>query len=313
MRDDSDAEDMPAGLLSSSPSNLSNDADPLTVSHTNATLQACRVASRLNLSPYASKELEDFVGERQINREMLLMAKLLAIQAKVTLVIAPPGIYELRKPLLDNITSYVLAVLLSPKLSTYKGAIPGESVMSVLKRLNVNVLANLNTDRHVYNAIKTAVSSELTQCRSKIKKAIAASRKSDQAIWSLANSLTDNTQCSVTVALCACLALLRKIHAEPTNEGNKFWDHVNKRLELMRTMSKGDSDTLQCAFARILDKDRKAYGDAANTPTPVYIPNTVQTTVDNLLKEHEPSTPSPESFTATTDQGTAGEQAEGDN
>ncbi|TFK19074.1 hypothetical protein FA15DRAFT_709294 [Coprinopsis marcescibilis] len=300
---------MPAGLSSSLPSNLSNDADPLTVLHTNATLQARCVASCLNHLPYTSKELEDFVGERKINREMLLMAKLLAIQAKVTLVIAPPGIYELRKPLLDNITSYVLAVLLSPKLSTYKGAIPGKSVMSVLKWLNVNVPANLDTDHHVYNAIKTAVSSELTQCRSKIKKAIAASRKSDQAIWSLANSLTDNTQCLVTVALCACLALLRKIHTEPTNEGNKFWDHINKRLELMRTMSKGDSDTFQWIF----DKDHKAYGDAANTPTPVYIPNTVQTAVDNLLKEHEPSTLSPESSTATEDQGTASEQAEGDN
>ncbi|TFK20013.1 hypothetical protein FA15DRAFT_600427 [Coprinopsis marcescibilis] len=244
---------MPAGLSSSSPSNLSNDADPLTVLRTNATLQAHHVASCSNLSPYASKELEDFVGERKINREMLLMAKLLAIQAKVTLVIAPPGIYELRKPLLDNITSYVLAVLLSPKLSTYKGAIPGESVMSVLKRLNVNVPANLNTDHHVYNTIKTAVSSELTQCRSKIKKAVSHSscplNGSDQAIWSLADSLTDDTQCSITIALCARLALLvswpRSHFMNITDLWNKFWDHVNKRLELMRTMSKGDSDTLQ--------------------------------------------------------------------
>jgi hypothetical protein len=46
-------------------------------------------------------------------------------------------------------------------------------VQAVIKHLNVNVPANIETDRHVYKTIKETVNTELTQTRSKIKKAVS--------------------------------------------------------------------------------------------------------------------------------------------
>ncbi|KAJ2920937.1 hypothetical protein H1R20_g16156, partial [Candolleomyces eurysporus] len=232
-------------------------------SRTNATLQARRLANRLSLGPY-TRELESFAVEDNGNQALLLFAKILAIEQKVANIAPPSTSFTVGKALMDNIKSYVLAVLLSPKLSTYKGRTPAIRVMAVIKHLNINVPANLETDRHVYKSIKESVTTELTQTRSKIKKA-------------------------------------RKVHAEPEKSDQKYWNHVDERLALIREIAEGDEDKIQQAFSGVLAKDRQLYGTASQQAVQLQASTSWQTTVDDLMANTSAATNSPGGSTQDDD------------
>ncbi|KAJ2922677.1 hypothetical protein H1R20_g14408, partial [Candolleomyces eurysporus] len=254
------------GGIPSSPSPSSVNSSSLQGSRTNATLHARRLANRLSLGPY-SRELESFATEDPANRTLLLYAKLLVVEQKVSKISVSSGSFTVGKALSqDNIKNYTHAVLLSLKLGTYKGDITWKRVMAVIKHLNVNVPANLESDRHIYKAVKEAVTLELTQTRSKLKKA-------------------------------------RKVHAEKDRSGPKFWDYVDERLKLIRTVAEGSEEKIQQALATMLAQDRSIYGTKSqSTIQSDSSPNEWQTTVDDVI-----------SAAATTADGSAqNDEADGD-
>jgi hypothetical protein len=53
------------------------------------------------------------------------------------------------------------------------GPTDSNNCQAVIKHLNINVPANLESDHHVYTTVKASVSNELMQTRSKIKKAVS--------------------------------------------------------------------------------------------------------------------------------------------
>ncbi|RXW11798.1 hypothetical protein EST38_g14055, partial [Candolleomyces aberdarensis] len=255
------------------------------------------------LGPYG-RELESFATEDPANRTLLLYAKLLSVEQKISKIAVSSGSFTVSKALSDNIKNYTHAVLLSPKLSTYKGEIIWKRVMAVIKHLNVNVPDNLESDRHVYKAVKEAVTLELTQTRSKIKKAIASSRTTNQSVYELANGLVESTQCVVTVALCARLALLRKVHAEKDKSGPKYWDHVDEYLKMVRTVAEGSEEKIQQALSTMLAQDRSIYGTKSQSTIPSdSSPNEWQTTVDDVIST---------SATTPADGSTQDDEADGD-
>ncbi|TFK18727.1 hypothetical protein FA15DRAFT_602808, partial [Coprinopsis marcescibilis] len=132
----------------------------------------------------------------------------------------------------DNIKSYVIAILLSPKLGLYKGGLPQDWVLAVIKTLKVNVPANMDSNCHVFKIIKEAVSNELTQAQLKIKKAVSK----------LVQSSTP-TNC-VSIA-CQVLTMQRKVHAELAKANSKYWDHVNDRLALIHDLAAGEEEKVQ--------------------------------------------------------------------
>ncbi|TFK29555.1 hypothetical protein FA15DRAFT_700140 [Coprinopsis marcescibilis] len=249
---------------------------------TSAVIQAHRLANRLSLGPY-TKQLESYADEDPATRSLLLYGKILSLEHKLTAICSPSGTYVVEKPLMDNIKNYVLAVLLSPKLSSYKGEFPRERVLAVIKHLNINVPATMNTDRHIYKVVREAVGSELTQARARIKKAIQQSKDSKQSIYQLATSLVDNTKCAVSVALCARLALLRKVYSEEGKSGAKYWDFVDARLVSIRDVADGKEDKIQIMFTKMLNKDREIYGTTLQQVLSTQSANDWQNSVDDAL------------------------------
>ncbi|TFK18463.1 hypothetical protein FA15DRAFT_709847 [Coprinopsis marcescibilis] len=250
----------PANTLSSPPGTLLT--PNFNTSRTVQSLQARRLANRYSLGPY-SQELETFAGVADDSTHSLhLFARLLVIEQKLANFSTASGSFVVDKALMDNIKSYLIAVLLSPKLGSYKGGLPQDWVLAVIKTLKVNVPANMDSDRHIFKIIKEAVSNELTQARSKIKKAIALSRSSKQSIYQLANTLIENTQCSVIIPLCARLAVLRKVYAEP---------------------AKADKEKVQQAFARMLCQDRQIYRAASQQVSQAEVTSTWQASIDNAV------------------------------
>ncbi|KAF6746596.1 hypothetical protein DFP72DRAFT_1076277 [Ephemerocybe angulata] len=132
---ESDPEEELASMLSSSDgpqddgaAGLSSLTESLAAgSRTNAVLQARRLATRLGLGPY-SRDLETYVTEDSTTRSVLLFARLLSIEQKVSNIAVATNTFAVSRALMDNIKSYVLAVPLSTELSTYKGTTPWKRV-----------------------------------------------------------------------------------------------------------------------------------------------------------------------------------------
>ncbi|TEB03985.1 hypothetical protein FA13DRAFT_1723504 [Coprinellus micaceus] len=124
-----------------------------------------------------------------------------------------------------------------------------------------------------------------------VKRKIAVSRKSDQSIFDLASNLVEGTQCTVTVALSAQLALLlvgkRRVHAKAGKSDAKFWDHVNDRLAEATAKAADKEDpqaALQRYFQKTLKADRELYKNGS-LHAPTQVVNTWQDTVDDILAD----------------------------
>jgi hypothetical protein len=134
----------------SSPADTSS-AQALESARTNLTLQVRRTAHCHSLNPYATSELNHFASEVNASRQLLTYGLLLSIRHHIGVLASPTGAYVVPKPLMvghcsfpfcrtvpmdqihnlfqDNLKDYAIASLLSPKLSTYKGALPSQRVL----------------------------------------------------------------------------------------------------------------------------------------------------------------------------------------
>ncbi|KAJ6533719.1 hypothetical protein B0H19DRAFT_964909 [Mycena capillaripes] len=131
----------------------------------------------------------------------------------------------------------------------------------------------------------------LTQKRSKIKKAVRASLKPNDAgvyapnaehqkIYDLAQAVIKDTQCKVSVDLCARIALMRNIYLK--HPGNNFWDKLDDRLSQIRYAAKGDKEKIVRAFRQVLTDDQNKHG-AKNYVLDENVVDTFQQEVDDLL------------------------------
>ncbi|EAU83846.1 hypothetical protein CC1G_09515 [Coprinopsis cinerea okayama7 len=256
-------------------------------------VRARREATRLKLHPYQSRILEDFARAPPSTRAVTLFAEVLAIGNRVDDIVTSNGPYTISPGLQNNIKAYCTAVLLSPELSTYKGKVPRNRVMAIIHHYKLEIPANIDHDKQITQTIYQAITDELTQIRSKIKKAIAASIKptkgaKTQSVYELAIELVKDTQCEVTVRLAARVALLRRVYSEDATES--YWDSVNQRLELVLTKAGGDATKVHRALAGYLESDRKKYGvNGSRSAGSEHGQTEWQKTVDGIVEAREDS------------------------
>ncbi|KAF8153403.1 hypothetical protein B0H34DRAFT_105306 [Crassisporium funariophilum] len=198
---------------------------------------------------------------------MLFLNQCVLMNKLDQILLATPK-FAISDALQDNINSYSHAVLLSTKLSAYKGVIPRDHVLNILIKNNLHIPDNLAKDQHASNLLKNAVKEALTQKRAQIKKDVKSSIKAKQTIYQLATASVSGTRCTVTAQLCSRLALLRKLHLE--DSGGKFWDNVDDRLVMVREKAKNDVKKIDKALKDYLKKDRVLYrSDEVAVPTDV--------------------------------------------
>ncbi|KAJ6537596.1 hypothetical protein B0H10DRAFT_2245999 [Mycena sp. CBHHK59/15] len=64
----------------------------------------------------------------------------------------------------------------------------------------------------------------------------------------------DGTQCTVTIELCARVALMRSVYLQES--GPKFWDKLDSTLAEIRAQAQGKAKKITKAFRHILTKDQ---------------------------------------------------------
>ncbi|KAJ7833549.1 hypothetical protein B0H14DRAFT_3462688 [Mycena olivaceomarginata] len=203
-------------------------------------------ADKKRLRVEQATELELFVNEPAPLREVKLLANLFAFGN------------ELGK--LTNIVKYAPAVLLSSKITIYKGNGTTNILLAILKQYRFDMPAGLENIPTDWEKVVEAVQDALTQRRSKIKKSTVATRpKEDHLnIFDLTQNIVKGTQCAVNVVLCARIALMRKVYRK--HPGVKFWDELDKRLAKIRAEAKGDMKQVTRAFRHILTEDQDTHG-----------------------------------------------------
>ncbi|KAF8136028.1 hypothetical protein K438DRAFT_1996993 [Mycena galopus ATCC 62051] len=236
-------------------------------------------------------ELEQFANDPSSLREIKLLANLFAFGNELGKLVASQPSYEVSADLNTNVAKYAIAILLSNNITTYKGDAATDALMIVVKKLRFDLppgLENIPTD---WAKVVGAGQYALTQRRSKIKKVVRASLKPDedgvyapntehQNIYDLAQAVIKDTQCKVSVELCARIALMRNVYLK--HPGNNFWDKLDNRLSKIRNAAKGDKKKIVRAFRQALTDDQNKHG----TKTYVLDENVVDTfqrEVDDLL------------------------------
>ncbi|KAJ7754686.1 hypothetical protein DFH07DRAFT_1061204 [Mycena maculata] len=153
-------------------------------------------------------------------------------------------------------------LLLSTKLSAYKGPVAKNILLDLLKINRLDLPANIERNPADYAKLVAVVREALTQMRSKIKQGLAASFKVNkepapsarehQNIFELTTHLVHGTKCAVTPELCARVALM--------DSGPRFWDSLDADLRKIRNRAGGNARKLNKAFENVLSTDRATHG-----------------------------------------------------
>ncbi|KAJ7023235.1 hypothetical protein C8F04DRAFT_1271663 [Mycena alexandri] len=198
------------------------------------------------------------IGEAKLYVQGLHLENLLT-----KFVIATPP-WEPSDELIKNIYSYAAAVLLSPKLSAYKGNIPKNVLFAILRQYRFDLPVGIEHNPANWAKVKNAIEFAFTQLRSKFKKTIAANLKlhakdknhapkaQHKNIFALTQIMVENTQCEVNVLLC------RKTFIKDSSTG--FWDAVDLELAKQSPASLVVVPMSPSAFHHILKKDPGLHG-----------------------------------------------------
>ncbi|KAF9034578.1 hypothetical protein BJ165DRAFT_1409876 [Panaeolus papilionaceus] len=222
------------------------------------------------------------------------MAKQCVLEKKLENIAAGSASFVVTDGLMDNIKSYVVAVLLSPKLSAYKGDVPKDAVIKVLlARGRLHIPPSYDHDANIVNVIHEAIGTELTQARSKLKKVLLASIKQRLSIFRVAKQVVDKTQCSVTASLCSKIAFMRAVLL--SDKTTKYWNVVDHELEILREEAGGTAAGISHAFRKYLKLDKQEYQvgyDKADKDCVADAAGTFQLEIDDTLEGLSTSTAS---------------------
>ncbi|KAJ7780795.1 hypothetical protein DFH07DRAFT_950013 [Mycena maculata] len=196
------------------------------------------------------------------------------------IVTAQPG-FEPSPALLKNLYNFGAAIMLSSKIVAYKGS-------DIVKKHQFNLPPGIKHNPANFAKVVAAVQETFTQLRSKIKKEasflfiiwcntdhflaqllaglkvnktdkeIAPSSQHHQNIFKLTQVLVEGTQCTVTIKLCTCVALMRKVFLQESRP--KFWDKLDSSLAEIRTQAGGEAKKITRVFHHPLTQDQAKHG-----------------------------------------------------
>ncbi|KAK6988383.1 hypothetical protein R3P38DRAFT_3228968 [Favolaschia claudopus] len=206
---DDDEMSAPGTLPPTNPASTpQNTTAPATVNQ-NLVAAVARFAERKRLKAEQKAELEVFIQDLPALREAKAYGTILLRTSKVEEIVneAPP--WQPTADLLRNAANYSAGVLLSSKIRTYKGSVPTNIVIDILKKRSTDIPPGTEHNPAEWSKLTAAVQDALTQKRARFKKLIAASlnptdKKSKEHapkeerlnIFQLTQAFVEGTRCS---------------------------------------------------------------------------------------------------------------------
>ncbi|KAF8952144.1 hypothetical protein BDZ97DRAFT_1880774 [Flammula alnicola] len=163
-------------------------AQSLPPSLSNVTAATLRYATYKKLRTEQRDELEAFLRDTALGRQAKLFVCVLSVENKIDAFrsAAPP--YQVSDELKTNVNNYAVAVLLSVNISAYKGDIPRNHILNILKRYRFDLPAGIEHDYSNWEKITASVSYSLTQTRARVRnlyRAIHQECNGGEKYWNL--------------------------------------------------------------------------------------------------------------------------------
>ncbi|KAI0082997.1 hypothetical protein BDY19DRAFT_141726 [Irpex rosettiformis] len=242
----------------------------ITSSDANQIALARRIGRDKGFNEANVRLMEDFARMNMNSRLVIIYAELIANGTHLRQLRTHQASWKPSESLEKNIKSAAPVILLSPQVSAYKGNKLAENLLEHLRvKCSEELSPNIMNNHAEYNELMVAIRDALTQCRSKIKKALRASIKPEASqdkwnIYDLADHILKGTNTKPNLKLCARLALMRMVYTSDSDKLDKFWETVDETLEGIRRQSNNVQATENRLLASILNKDRGTYGVRAN-------------------------------------------------
>ncbi|KAH9916677.1 uncharacterized protein B0H18DRAFT_1124091 [Fomitopsis serialis] len=253
----------PAALLT----NAAMDATPaaMTTGSANLVAFARRHGLRKGLRGEQLADVESFAMNDSGARDVKIYTQQLSLERKLDSIITSMPPWTPSKELQINAHHYVVAVMLSSKISAYKGQTPVNHVLDIIRTLRFDIPVGIERNVANWKKIVKVVSTEFTNIRASFKKLLRNSTKginpsTHHTIYNLTTALIKNTKCTVSVPLCARVALMRAIYMLPENRGNCFWDKIDDELTKLRHDADGSERKWIKGLRRFLEQDRQKHG-----------------------------------------------------
>ncbi|KAJ7441181.1 hypothetical protein B0H11DRAFT_2292471 [Mycena galericulata] len=243
-------------------------ADPAPNPNTMSAIQ--RYAEKKRLRVEQATEVNLLLHDAPAVRHAKLLANIFHVSNQIGAIVTAAPPFEVSPGLTKNIHNYAAAILLSSKISAYKGSVPTNILLNILKKHRFDLPPGIENNPADLAKLVAAIQEAFTQLRAKFKKALLASLKANkndkeiapgpqhQNIFKLTLSFVDGTQCTVTVELCARVALMRQIFLQ--DSGPKYWDKLDASLAAIRAQAKGSAKKITKAFHHILTTDQELHG-----------------------------------------------------
>ncbi|KAJ7893315.1 hypothetical protein B0H14DRAFT_3125788 [Mycena olivaceomarginata] len=241
-------------------------------------------------------QVDTFLNDTPTVREGKLFGLVLGLQNDVANIIVAAPAFSVSPELQTNIKSYALAVMLSPKLAQYRGDLPVQHVMNILKKHRFDMPPGIENNPADMQKITAAVQYAFTQDRSSLKKKLFSSVRvtrldatgtrvavdlppgQHQNLFGLAQAFVEGTKCRITNALCGRIALMRDVYLQ--NSTSSFWVSLDEALAAMRTAAEGNDEACDVMFEDLINMDKTLHGavDIVYQAT-----NNIQQEVDDLI------------------------------
>ncbi|KAJ7431089.1 hypothetical protein B0H11DRAFT_2262426 [Mycena galericulata] len=255
---DSDAEETPQAVAPSGPVNQ------------NLLSAVQKYASKKRLRTEQKTELEIFLKDPPALREAKSYARSLHLENLISKIVVATPPWQVGDDLNKNIYSYAAAIILSVKLSAYKGNTPknilfvrhlrslvpllNSVVKAILKKHRFDLPPGIEHNPADWSKFKKCISSSVKSSPT----AELLPKKERKNIFELTQIMVQNTQCEVNVHLCARVGFMRKTFLQ--DPSSTYWTTVDKELAKIRKQAKGDTVQISRAFRHILKKDRAEHG-----------------------------------------------------
>ncbi|PPQ96650.1 hypothetical protein CVT26_010632 [Gymnopilus dilepis] len=257
--------------------------------NSNLAMACQRYAVKKKLRPEQCGEVDAFLLDSDLGRMAKLYTVVLAVSNQIAAQQSALPPWTLSDDLKTNINKYALAVMLSVKIAAYKGQVPANNVLAILKRLRFDLPVGIEHDYANWEKVTTFVSDALTQIRSKMKKQIRDSVQpaNNTNIYRLTQALASCLpNARPTVQLCARVALMRSVYVA-SGGGEKYWNAIDNRLKFIRETAGGSPSRVAKAFKQILQNDRARYGADEDYEIRDVVANEWQQQVDTIVEGSE--------------------------
>ncbi|KAJ7853078.1 hypothetical protein B0H14DRAFT_3655805 [Mycena olivaceomarginata] len=227
----------------------------------------------------AANAVKSFAKKQKLRGEQLTQVDTFLNNDVGNIIVAAPA-FSVSPELQTNIKSYAIAVMLSPKLAQYRGDLPVQHVINILKKHRFDMPPGIENKPADMQKITAAVQYAFTQDRSSLKKKLFASVRVSRVneAGTRVTAFVDGTKCRITNALCGRIALMRDIYLQ--NSSASFWVSLDEALTLMRTAADGNDEACDAMFEDLIIVDKNLHGavDIVYQAT-----NNIQQEVDDLI------------------------------